>query len=137
MFELGFKRLAHSFWLCITFVIAEGLHMTFWFVWLGFAIVTALAAGSRDRSALGWFFIGLLGGVFALLAVLVMRPGGQTSAPVQIADSWSPGTASGPKGRVISYHMAEMIHEHGDFYWAMGQTFRTIEEATDHIRLEK
>lgn len=47
----------------------------FLFIWLGFAVVTALAAASRNRSALGWFGIGVLFGVFALIAVLVMKPG--------------------------------------------------------------
>lgn len=48
--------------------------MEFLFIWLAFAAVTALAATSRGRSGLGWFFIGLLFGVFALIAVLVMAP---------------------------------------------------------------
>jgi hypothetical protein len=37
-----------------------------------FALVTALAANSRNRDPLGWFFIGLCFGVFGLVAVLVM-----------------------------------------------------------------
>lgn len=37
-----------------------------------FGLVTALAANSRNREPLGWFFIGLLFGVFGLIAVLVM-----------------------------------------------------------------
>lgn len=44
-------------------------------IWLGFAVVTAIAANARNRSAVAWFFIGLAGGLFALIAVLVMRPG--------------------------------------------------------------
>lgn len=31
-------------------------------VWLGFAIVTALAAKARGREPVAWFFIGLVGG---------------------------------------------------------------------------
>jgi hypothetical protein len=46
-------------------------------VWLGFAIVTALAASARGRSPIAWFFLGLLFAVFALIAVLVMKPGDQ------------------------------------------------------------
>lgn len=49
--------------------------MEFLFVWLGFAIVTAIAANARGHSAGMWFVIGILGGVFALIAVLVMKPG--------------------------------------------------------------
>lgn len=46
----------------------------FWAIWLGFAIVTALAANARGRNPLAWFGIGFIGGVFALIAVLVMEP---------------------------------------------------------------
>ncbi len=49
--------------------------MEFVFVWLGFAVVTAIAANARGHSAGMWFAIGLLGGLFALIAVLVMKPG--------------------------------------------------------------
>lgn len=42
-------------------------------IWLAFAIVTALAAKARGRDPIGWFFIGLIGGVFGLIAVLVMK----------------------------------------------------------------
>ena len=37
-----------------------------------FGVVTSLAAKSRNRDPLGWFFIGLLFGLFGLIAVLVM-----------------------------------------------------------------
>lgn len=43
-------------------------------IWIGFAIVTALAAGARGRNPIAWFGIGFIGGVFALIAVLVMEP---------------------------------------------------------------
>lgn len=45
----------------------------FIFIWLAFAVVTALAANARGRSAVAWFFIGLIFGIFALVAVLVMK----------------------------------------------------------------
>lgn len=41
-------------------------------IWLGFAIVTAMAAPARGRSAWGWFALGLIFGGFALIAVLVL-----------------------------------------------------------------
>lgn len=46
-----------------------------WFVviWAGFAIVTGLAASARGRSGIGWGALGLVFGVFALIAVLVMK----------------------------------------------------------------
>ena len=37
-----------------------------------FGVVTSLAAKSRNRDPLGWFFIGFLFGLFGLIAVLVM-----------------------------------------------------------------
>jgi hypothetical protein len=42
------------------------------FIWLGSAILAALAAPSRGRSSGGWFVLGLLFGIFALIALLVM-----------------------------------------------------------------
>lgn len=43
--------------------------------WAAVAIVTAIAAANRGRSAAGWFVLGMLFSVFALVAVLVMAPG--------------------------------------------------------------
>jgi len=42
-------------------------------IWIGFGIVTALAASARGRSFFGWLVIGCLTGVFGLIAVLVMN----------------------------------------------------------------
>ena len=42
-------------------------------IWIGFAVVTALAAAARGRNFLGWLVIGALTGVFGLIAVLVME----------------------------------------------------------------
>lgn len=39
-----------------------------------FGGVTALAASARGRSGGAWFLIGLLFGIFGLIAVLVMKP---------------------------------------------------------------
>jgi hypothetical protein len=47
--------------------------MGFVIIWVAFGIVTALAANARGRSGLAWFFIGCVGGIFALVAVLVME----------------------------------------------------------------
>lgn len=49
-------------------------------IWFGVAIVTAIAAGARGRSPIGWFFIGLLCSFMGLIAVLVMRPMGKEAA---------------------------------------------------------
>ncbi len=48
--------------------------MGIFLIWLAFAVVTALAASGRGRSGLGWFFLGMVFGAFALVAVLVMAP---------------------------------------------------------------
>src|SRR3546814_5765472 len=51
-------------------------------LWIGFAVVTAIAASSRGRSGGVWFFLGLVFGVFGLIAVLVMpRVEAYTPAP--------------------------------------------------------
>ena len=42
-------------------------------IMIGFAVVTAIAAAARGRNPVGWFFIGLLTGIFGLIAVLVME----------------------------------------------------------------
>lgn len=42
-------------------------------IWIGFAVVTALAAAARGRSFFGWLVIGALTGFFGLVAVLVME----------------------------------------------------------------
>ena len=49
--------------------------MEFLFIWLGFGVVTALAASARGRNPVAWLFIGAITGVFGLIAVLVMKPG--------------------------------------------------------------
>jgi len=41
-------------------------------IWLGLAVVTALAANSRGRNWFAWLLLGVFFGIFALLAVLVM-----------------------------------------------------------------
>jgi bacteriorhodopsin len=48
--------------------------VVFLFIWIAFGIVTALAASARGRDPWAWFAIGCIGGVFALIAVLVMEP---------------------------------------------------------------
>lgn len=41
-------------------------------VWILFAITCAVIAGSKNRNPLGWGALGLVGGVFALVAVAAM-----------------------------------------------------------------
>lgn len=56
------------------------------FIWMAFAIVTALAASGRGRNAVGWLFIGLLTGIFGLIAVLVLPRVEAQSAPQRNVD---------------------------------------------------
>jgi hypothetical protein len=42
-------------------------------IWIAFAVLTALAANTKGRSAGGWFVLGIIFGIFALIAVLVME----------------------------------------------------------------
>lgn len=41
-------------------------------LWLGIAIITGIAAGARGRSGFGWFLLGCVFSLFALLAVLII-----------------------------------------------------------------
>lgn len=41
-------------------------------IWIGFAVVTAIAAGSRGRNWFGWLLLGFLFTLFALITVLVL-----------------------------------------------------------------
>ena len=47
--------------------------MELFIFWLAIAIITGIAANARGRSGGGWFVLGLLFGIFALIAVLVME----------------------------------------------------------------
>jgi len=42
------------------------------FFWIAFAVLCAVIAGSKGRSGFGWFFLGAIFGVFALIAVIAM-----------------------------------------------------------------
>jgi hypothetical protein len=46
--------------------------MELFFLWLGIAIVTGIAGNSKGRSGFGWFVLGGLFSLIALVAVLVM-----------------------------------------------------------------
>lgn len=49
--------------------------MGVFFVWLFFGIFSALIASNRNRSVIGWFFIGFLFGPFGLLFAFFMKHG--------------------------------------------------------------
>jgi Na+/melibiose symporter-like transporter len=46
--------------------------MDFFLIWLAFAVLTAMAASGKGRNTFGWFILGCVFGIFALIAVLVM-----------------------------------------------------------------
>lgn len=46
--------------------------MEIFLLWLGCAILCAVVAPGRGRSGAGWFFIGLIFGVFGVIALLAM-----------------------------------------------------------------
>ena len=52
--------------------------MSYILIWLFFGVFTALIASSRNRSVLGWFFIGFLFGPFGLLFAFFMENGKAT-----------------------------------------------------------
>lgn len=59
--------------------------------WLGIAIVTGIAASSRGRTGFGWFLLGCLFSILALIAVLVL-PSRNTPALVVGGEVASPDT---------------------------------------------
>lgn len=46
--------------------------MGFLVFWLGCAFASAVIASNKGRSALGWFFLGCLFGIFALIVIAVI-----------------------------------------------------------------
>lgn len=41
-----------------------------WFlIWVAFAIICAIIASNKNRSAVGWFILGLIFGIFALIVI--------------------------------------------------------------------
>jgi amino acid transporter len=41
-------------------------------IWFAFAICSAVVAGSKNRSAIGWLLLGVIFGIFALIIVACM-----------------------------------------------------------------
>lgn len=107
--------------------------MEFIFIWVGFAVVTALAANARGHSTYAWAIIGLLGGVFALIAVLVIRPGDSAGAEGGLPPSWSPNADANPSGAAVANHRGVLIYQHGEGFWVLGSAFRTLADAERHV----
>ena len=43
-------------------------------IWFFFAVVCAVIAPSKNRSPIAWFFLGIVGGIFSLGFLLLMKP---------------------------------------------------------------
>lgn len=48
--------------------------MSLLILWLASAIVSAIIASNKRRSAIGWFVLGLIFGIFAVAVIAVLRP---------------------------------------------------------------
>lgn len=102
-------------------------------IWLGLAIVTAVAASSRGRNWFGWLVLGIFFGIFALIAVLVMGrvdPAGVAGPGI---GAGGPMSRLGPSGPVVANHKGVLIYQHDALYWAMGVTFASITDAKGYI----
>ncbi len=107
--------------------------MEFVLVWLAFAVLTAIAANARNHSGGLWFFIGLLGGIFALIAVLVMRPGD----PVEDSGPRKIGIGAVSSDGVAEQYRGVTIRRNGDFFSVDGVVYGDIEvarRAIDHAK---
>lgn len=87
------------------------------FLWLAAAVLTAIAANARGRSAIAWFFIGLLSGFLGLIAVLVM--GKIEPKPTTDAPRLAPDTTGHPV--VENYRDVQIKLIDGKFH-ALGRT---------------
>ncbi len=104
--------------------------MEYLLIWLGFAVVTAIAANARNHPTWLWFGIGLIGGVFALLAVLVMRPGESIAAVVQPR-----GVGAFSSDGIAEQYRGVAIRRNGDLFSIDGTLYadiQTARRAVDH-----
>lgn len=100
-------------------------------IWLAFAGLTAIAANARNHPTGLWFVIGLFGGVFALLAVLVMRPG--DAAPG--SDNRATGVGALSSDGIAEQYRGRTIRRSGDFFSVDGVVYADVEtarQAVDH-----
>ena len=97
------------------------------FIWLGIATVTGIAANARGRSFFGWFCLGMLFSLLALITVLVMRP---IEPPLPQSSSPDPARArpSGPATRgapTVATYRGYDIGVMDGYYWVKGKGFRS------------
>lgn len=77
--------------------------MTILMIWLTCAVFTAVIASSKGRSGLGWFLIGCLFGIFALLAVGFMPAQKKEDAKQASAENSTPKAIVAPDERKCPY----------------------------------
>jgi hypothetical protein len=107
-------------------------------IWIGLAIVTAIAAQARGRSFAGWLLIGALTGAFGLIAVLVMNrvePATPTPAPPGFAPmKRPPAQVRREPDDVLQIYKGFRIRKRaGATVHTDGQDFPTLAEARAHI----
>ncbi len=103
--------------------------MSYVLIWLGFGVVTALAASARGHNPWLWLFIGCVFGIFGLLAVLVIKPNDDTSretAQIPVTPTDRPGDLA------QQYRGYEIRHGYSGFL-VNGQRFKSIDEAQEYI----
>jgi hypothetical protein len=117
--------------------------MVFGLVWAGFGVVTALAADARGRDPALWFLLGVVFGVFALAAVLVLENENRTrprSVPALPArehpDRHRSGSQSSRQSgarRVIEVHKGMQVIADRDRFVVGLSVFQTRDDAIAFI----
>jgi hypothetical protein len=103
--------------------------MSYLLIWLGFGVVTALAASARGHNPWLWLFIGCVFGFFGLLAVLVIKPNEATAtntAQIPVAPSDRPGDLA------QHYQGYEIRHGYSGFI-VDDRRFKSIDDAQEYI----
>ncbi|PWG16250.1 hypothetical protein [Salibaculum griseiflavum] len=123
------------------------MQMIFFVVYgVGFAVVTALAAQARGRNFFGWLLLGLLFGVFALLAVLVMERNPEQSANQSSTSTTLPTATEAAKERerlqrerdaadanFVENYKGRRIERDGDKIKVLTKRFSNVAEARQAI----
>jgi uncharacterized membrane protein len=113
---------------------------------VGFAVVTALAAQARGRNFFGWLLLGLLFGVFALLAVLVMERNPEQSTTQTSTSTTLPTATEAAKERervqrerdaadanFVENYKGRRIERDGDKIKVLTKRFPNVAEARQAI----
>ena len=108
-------------------------------IWIAFAIITALAAQARGRAFLPWLLLGALFGIFALIAVLVMRHGDPTPSTDFDFQSFPTASNSPPPpdrpgtGHSIGLYRGHNLEQLSNGIFARGRLHTTADAARAYI----